>query len=59
MTGFITLTPVGVVRGGRTRISEDHWGTVESRLALDPVIAGPEATAVLRLRRRPEFAAYR
>jgi hypothetical protein len=26
MTGFFALTPIGVVRGGRTEIFEDHWG---------------------------------
>ena len=35
MTEPITLTPIGVVRGGRSQIFEDHWGAVVSRLVLD------------------------
>jgi hypothetical protein len=30
MTGLIALTPIGVVRGGRTEIFEDHWAAVEA-----------------------------
>ena len=35
MTELIVLTPIGVVRGGRPQIFEDHWGAVVSRLVLD------------------------
>ncbi len=41
MTGHIALAPIGVVRGGRAEIFEDHWGPVESRLALDPGVWTP------------------
>lgn len=44
MTAQLTLTPIGVVRGGRGEIFEDHWGAVESRLILDPAQLEPEAT---------------
>ena len=44
ITGPITLTPIGVVRGGRGEIFEDHWGPVISRLVLDPAAVEPDAT---------------
>ena len=44
MTDRIVLTPIGVVRGGRTRLFEDHWGPVVSRLVLDPSVVDPAAT---------------
>ena len=44
MTDRIVLTPIGVVRGGRTRIFEDHWGPVVSRLVLDHTVVDPAAT---------------
>ncbi len=44
MTDRIVLTPIGAVRGGRTRIFEDHWGPVVSRLVLDPSAVDPAAT---------------
>ena len=44
MTDRIVVTPIGVVRGGRTRIFEDHWGPVVSRLVLDPSVVDPAAT---------------
>lgn len=47
MTGHIALAPIGVVRGGRTEIFEDHWGPVESRLLLDRAVLDPDATAGL------------
>ena len=47
MTGFFALAPIGVVRGGRTEIFEDHWGPVEARLILDPAVLDPDATAGL------------
>lgn len=40
----IALTPIGVVRGGRSQIVEDHWGAVVSRLVLDPAVLDPAAT---------------
>lgn len=43
----ITLTPTGVVHGGRTEIFEDRWGTVVSRLILDPAVLDPDATVGL------------
>ena len=47
MADPIVLTPIGVVRGGRTRIFEDHWGGVVSRLVLDPAVVDPSATGGL------------
>src|SRR5437763_14253705 len=44
MTDRIVLTPIGVVRGGRTRIFEDRWGPVVSRLVLDPSVVHLAAT---------------
>ena len=38
------VRPIGVVSGGRGQIFEDHWGTVVSRLILDPVAVDPDAT---------------
>jgi tRNA (adenine37-N6)-methyltransferase len=43
----VRLTPIGVVHGGRTEISEDHWGDVTARLILDPAVLDPDATAGL------------
>jgi tRNA-Thr(GGU) m(6)t(6)A37 methyltransferase TsaA len=40
----ITLAPIGVVRGGRTDIVEDHWGSEVSTLVLDPDVLDPDAT---------------
>ncbi len=31
----ITMIPIGVVRGGRSEIVDDHWGPVVSRIDLD------------------------
>jgi tRNA (Thr-GGU) A37 N-methylase len=47
MTSPTPLIPVGVVRGGRTEISEDHWGGMESQLILDPAVLDPDATGGL------------
>jgi tRNA (Thr-GGU) A37 N-methylase len=47
MADPIVLTSIGVVRGGRTRIFEDHWGGVVSRLVLDPSVVDPSATGGL------------
>ena len=44
MTEPIALTPIGVVRGGRSQIYEDHWGAVVSRLVLDPAVLDQAAT---------------
>jgi tRNA-Thr(GGU) m(6)t(6)A37 methyltransferase TsaA len=44
MTEPIALTPIGVVRGGRSQIVEDHWGGVVSRLILDPAVLDQAAT---------------
>jgi len=44
MADPIVLTPIGVVRGGRTRIFEDHWGGVVSRLVLNPAVVNLSAT---------------
>jgi tRNA-Thr(GGU) m(6)t(6)A37 methyltransferase TsaA len=44
MTKPIVLTPIGVVRGGRSQIFEDHWGAVVSRLVLDPAVLDQAAT---------------
>jgi tRNA-Thr(GGU) m(6)t(6)A37 methyltransferase TsaA len=40
----VVLRPIGVVRGGRAEIFEDHWGPVGSRLILDPAVLDPDAT---------------
>jgi tRNA (adenine37-N6)-methyltransferase len=40
----ITVVPMGVVRGGRSEIIEDHWGPVVSRIVLDPAMLDPDAT---------------
>jgi tRNA (adenine37-N6)-methyltransferase len=47
MSDQITLTPIGVVRGGRTQIFEDHWGDVTATIVLDPAEVEPDATAGL------------
>ena len=44
MSGPVMVRPIGVVSGGRGSIFEDHWGTVVSRLILDPVAVDPDAT---------------
>ncbi len=44
MGDLITVTPIGVVRGGRTEIYEDHWGDVTSTIVLDPAELEPDAT---------------
>lgn len=40
----VTLTPIGVVLGGRDAIFEDHWGEVVARIILDPAQLEPDAT---------------
>ena len=44
MTEPSVLTPIGVVRGGRSHIYEDHWGAVLARLLLDPAVLDQAAT---------------
>ena len=44
MTEPVVLTPIGVVRGGRSQIYEDHWGAVVARLLLDPAVLDQAAT---------------
>lgn len=34
--GAITMTPIGVVRGGRVEATKDHWGANRARIELDP-----------------------
>ena len=43
----ITLTPIGVVEGGRSEPVDDHWGDVESTIVLDGTRFGPEVVAGL------------
>lgn len=35
MTDTISVRPVGVVRGGRTEPTDDHWGTEQASVVLD------------------------
>jgi tRNA-Thr(GGU) m(6)t(6)A37 methyltransferase TsaA len=44
MISPVTLTPIGVVRGGREAIFEDHWADVVARIVLDPALLEPDAT---------------
>jgi tRNA-Thr(GGU) m(6)t(6)A37 methyltransferase TsaA len=44
MSEAITVRPIGVVRGGRREIYEDHWGTVTAEIILDPALLDAEAT---------------
>ena len=44
MTDPVTLTPIGVVSGGRAEIVEDSWGEVISELVLDPAVLDEDAT---------------
>lgn len=47
MSDSITVTPIGVVRGGRTEIYEDNWGDETATIVLDPAEVEPEATVGL------------
>ena len=47
MSNQFTVTPIGVVRGGRTEIYEDNWGAVTATIVLDPAEVEPAATAGL------------
>src|SRR5271165_5443723 len=44
MSDPITVTPIGVVRGGRTELYEDDWGAVTATIVLDPAELEPDAT---------------
>ena len=44
MSDPVTVTPIGVVRGGRTEIYEDSWGDVTATIVLDPAELEPDAT---------------
>jgi tRNA-Thr(GGU) m(6)t(6)A37 methyltransferase TsaA len=46
MTGF-TITPIGVVRGGRSEPVDDDWGASRARIELDAEAFGAEALAGL------------
>jgi tRNA (adenine37-N6)-methyltransferase len=43
----LTLTPIGVVRGGRAQAEDDKWGGVEAVIDLDANRFGPDAVAGL------------
>jgi tRNA (adenine37-N6)-methyltransferase len=47
MSEPVVLTPIGLVRGGRTDIREDQWGDEVAHLILDPAMLDPDATAGL------------
>jgi tRNA-Thr(GGU) m(6)t(6)A37 methyltransferase TsaA len=47
MSNQFTVTPIGVVRGGRTEIYEDNWGGVTATIVLDPAEVELTATAGL------------
>lgn len=43
----LTVTPIGVVCGGRSSPEDDHWAGIETVIAIDPDAFGPEAVAGL------------
>jgi tRNA-Thr(GGU) m(6)t(6)A37 methyltransferase TsaA len=43
----ITVKPIGVVVGGRDEAFDDQWGPLETTIALDEGVVGPDATAGL------------
>ncbi len=47
MSDTITVRPIGHVRGGRSEPIDDAWDSVESRIALDAGLLGPDAAAGL------------
>ena len=47
MSGEIVLRPIGIVRGGRAKPTDDAWDSIETRIELDPAQFPPEATAGL------------
>jgi tRNA (adenine37-N6)-methyltransferase len=40
----ITMVPIGIVRGGRSEIIDHQWGSVVSRIDLDPAVLDGDAT---------------
>jgi tRNA-Thr(GGU) m(6)t(6)A37 methyltransferase TsaA len=42
-----TMRPIGIVRGGRTEATKDHWGINRSRIELDAAQFGQESLAGL------------
>jgi tRNA-Thr(GGU) m(6)t(6)A37 methyltransferase TsaA len=42
-----TMRPIGIVRGGRTEATKDHWGNNRSRIELDAAQFGQESLAGL------------
>ncbi len=47
MMGHYEMTPIGWVAGGRAAVEDDAWGSVVSRIELDPVQFGSDALAGL------------
>jgi len=47
MSREIAARPIGTVRGGRKKPSDDGWDAVEAHIKLDPAQFGPQATASL------------
>jgi len=47
MTLPITMRPIGRVRAARSEAVDDAWDSVDSRIALDPEVLGPDAAAGL------------
>jgi tRNA (adenine37-N6)-methyltransferase len=43
----LTVTPIGVVRGGREQADDDQWGGVEAVIDLDASRFGPDAVTGL------------
>jgi len=43
----ITMRPIGHVRAARDEATDDAWDSVDSRIALDPAVLGPDAAAGL------------
>ena len=43
----IDIEPIGTVVGGRHDVVDDDWGDVQSTIALDAAVLGPDATAGL------------
>jgi tRNA (adenine37-N6)-methyltransferase len=44
VTGAVTVTPIGHVRGGRREVVDDDWARVRAAIELDPDAVGPRAT---------------
>jgi tRNA (Thr-GGU) A37 N-methylase len=47
MAETFVVTPIGHVRGGRSDIVDDDWGSSRARIELDPAMFGPDALAGL------------